>query len=232
MKEIENNINDISNWFKQIEDKQPEEMAGFFTARLDEYEEHMKNNFDIYTHLPALLNQNNRALLDLGCGTGLELDEIFKAYPNIKVTGIDMARPMLDKLKSKHQDKDITLFCADYFKHDFGVEFYDAAISVQSFHHFLDDRKEELYRKIYSSLKTDGIFIECDYTASSIEHEKLCLDFYNNQREKHNVPDDIFVHIDIPMNIEHRRALIKKAGFRTIETVFKSENTVTIVAYK
>ena len=38
-------------------------------------------------------------VLDLGCGTGLELDEIFRYFPDLAVTGIDLTREMLQQLK-------------------------------------------------------------------------------------------------------------------------------------
>ena len=143
-----------------------------------------------------------------------------------------MTQKMLDELSRKYQDKNITLVCGDYFKTDFGKQCYDAAISVQSLHHFKHLKKKEMYGKIYSALKSGGVYIESDYTASSKEHEKLCLDFYEKQRAKFKISTDTFIHIDIPMTLPHRKELMISAGFSRIETVYKSENTVTTIAYK
>ena len=59
-----------------------ERMDDFFTARVDGYDEHMLTNVEgckeAYVEMAKLLPQNCNTLLDLGCGTGLELDEIFK----------------------------------------------------------------------------------------------------------------------------------------------------------
>ena len=230
--ENKKNIKEITEWYEQIKDKEPEEMAGFFEARLEGYEEHMKKLFDFYKHLPQLLPKDTKTLLDLGCGTGLELDEIFKEYPDIKVIGIDMAQPMLDALYKKHPDRNIKLICGDYFKYNFGCKSFDAAISVQSLHHFEYEKKGEVYKKIFDSLKRGGIYIEADYTVSSAENEKQCLDFYHKQRVKFNVSDDVFVHIDIPMTIEHRKELISLAGFSCVDTVFRVKDTVVTVEYK
>ena len=38
--------------------------------------------------------------VDLGCGTGLELEAYFAVNPEAKVTGIDLCAPMLDALKA------------------------------------------------------------------------------------------------------------------------------------
>jgi len=82
---------------------QIEQMSNFFTARVDGYDEHMLTEVegckDGYVIMAELLPRNAAYILDLGCGTGLELDEIFKAKPSINVTGIDLTQAMLDKLK-------------------------------------------------------------------------------------------------------------------------------------
>ncbi len=230
--EDEKNIRDITEWYEKIKDRQPEEMAGFFTARADGYEKHVKSFYNDYHIFPKLLPEGAENILDLGCGTGLELDEIFKVFPDIKVTGIDMSEGMLRLLKNKHSDKDITLYCQDYFKYDFGRQKYDAVISVQSLHHFKYKKKKIIYAKIFEALKKDGVFIEADYTASSKEHEKLCLDFNQKQRARYNISDDMFIHIDIPITIEHRKELLLSAGFIKASTVYRIENTVITVAVK
>ncbi|WP_367355490.1 trans-aconitate 2-methyltransferase [Atribacter sp.] len=51
--------------------------------------------------MAELLPETVVNLLDLGCGTGLELDEIFKIRPNIKVTGVDLSKAMLGILNKK-----------------------------------------------------------------------------------------------------------------------------------
>ena len=62
-----------------------ETMSDFFTARVDGYDEHMLRDVEGckegYPLMASLIPTNTRRLLDLGCGTGLELDEIFKLYP-------------------------------------------------------------------------------------------------------------------------------------------------------
>jgi 2-polyprenyl-3-methyl-5-hydroxy-6-metoxy-1,4-benzoquinol methylase len=105
-----------------------------------------------YVKMAELIPENAAQLLDLGCGTGLELDEIFKIKPKIKVTGIDLTKAMLDKLKQKHPDKDLTLINESYFDYDFGIEKYDVVISFQTMHHFSHNDKIKLYSRVCHSL--------------------------------------------------------------------------------
>ena len=81
-----------------------EEMAAFFTARLEGYDEHMRTEIEgasaFYAFTAALLpGRPGAEILDLGCGTGLELEEYFALNPAARVTGVDLCGPMLDALR-------------------------------------------------------------------------------------------------------------------------------------
>lgn len=83
-----------------------EEMSSFFNSRSENYEQHMMNNVEgtneLYSEIAKLIPKINELnLLDLGCGTGLELDEIFKVNSTVKVTGIDLAKNMMEKNKTE-----------------------------------------------------------------------------------------------------------------------------------
>ena len=96
-----------------------EKMSDFFEARLDGYDEHMMTNIESATEfypftakmLPAFESCH---ILDLGCGTGLELEEYYLLCPSAKVTGIDLSQGMLSTLKRKFTDKDISLIVGSF----------------------------------------------------------------------------------------------------------------------
>ena len=101
-----------------------EEMHAFFTTRADIYDAHMLEEVEgcreAYAELAQLLPKGCETLLDLGCGTGLELDGLFRLFPNLKVTGVDLTQAMLDKLLEKYPNKALTLICGDYCAVPFG----------------------------------------------------------------------------------------------------------------
>ena len=116
-----------------------EKMDAFFEARLDGYEAHMldgiKGAREFYPFTAALLPRNEGAqVLDLGCGTGLELEYYFAVNPEAHITGIDLSAGMLNALKAKFPGKQLRLICGSYFDADLGNGF-DAAVSVESLHH-------------------------------------------------------------------------------------------------
>lgn len=211
-----------------------ERMDKFFTARVDGYDEHMTNNVEGcaegYRQMAKLLPAHTKSLLDLGCGTGLELEEIFKRFPDACVTGIDLTRAMLEKLKEKFPSKALVLINGNYFDVDFGVEPFDAAVSFQTLHHFTHEEKLGLYMKIHKSLRIGGCYIECDYMVTDQNDE----DFYYSEnrriRSEQGIPEGEFYHYDTPCTVNNQLKLLRQAGFYSVKQVWRMENTTIIIA--
>ena len=213
-----------------------EAMSDFFTARTEMYDEHMLTEVEGckegYKKMASLLPEDCETLLDLGCGTGLELDEIFRLYPDIKVVGIDLTQSMLDKLRQKHPAKDMRLICGDYCQELFGVNVFDCAVSFQTMHHFPKDKKLSLYKKLRESLKDGGEYIECDYMVLTQAEEDHWFSENERLRIEQGIVDDEFYHYDTPCTVDNQAELLKKAGFSSVEQVFRVENTTMLVAKK
>ena len=213
-----------------------ETMSDFFTARTEMYDEHMLTEVEGckegYEKMAALVPDDTNTLLDLGCGTGLELEEIFRRIPRLKVTGIDLTESMLGQLQRKFPDKDMKLFCADYFETDFGEEAFDCAVSFQTMHHFAKDKKLGLYKRLWDSLKDGGAYIECDYMVLTQQEEDHWFSENEKLRKEQGIVGDEFYHYDTPCTVENQIELLKKAGFDSVEQVFRMENTTMLIAKK
>ncbi len=213
-----------------------EKMDEFFAVRAEGYDEHMLNEVvgcrECYAKMAELVPVGTKNLLDLGCGTGLELEGIFERFRDVSVTGIDITKAMLDRLSEKYQGKNIILICGDYFTADLGRECFDTAISFQTMHHFSHEKKIGLYRKIRDSLKSGGVYIECDYMVDTQSEEDHWFAENVRLRREQNIPEDGFYHYDTPCTIENQIKMFKAAGFSSAEKVFKIENTTIIIAKK
>lgn len=213
-----------------------EKMSDFFTARVDGYDDHMLNNVegckDGYIRMAELLPKDVVQLLDLGCGTGLELDEIFKRFPSVNVTGVDLTKAMLDQLKRKHPDKNMTLINESYFDYDFGTCQFDAAVSFQTMHHFSHDDKIKLYSKILTALKEGGQYIECDYMLEKQEEEDYYFSENKRLRKEYGIKECEFYHYDTPCTISNQIDMLLKAGFQNAEMSWREGNTTIVVAQK
>lgn len=214
-----------------------ERMDNFFTARVDGYDEHMRQyveeDSEFYAYTASLLpKKENAAVLDLGCGTGLELEAFFKINPTAEVTGIDLTEAMLTALKDKLPDKIITTVCGSYFDVPFGEETFDAAVSVESLHHFSEEEKLPLFTKLRKALKPGGFFVLTDFYADTDDQERFFRSELIRLRKEQNLPDGVFYHYDTPMTVEHEKKILLAAGFSKVVELDSWGTTHTLRAEK
>ena len=212
-----------------------EPMAEFFDARLADYDAHQLDciesarEFYPFTArcLPA---EAGVRILDLGCGTGLELEEYFRLNPAASVTGIDLAPGMLDVLRKKLGDRDLTLRLGSYFDLPFGERVFDAAVSVESLHHFTAAEKIPLYEKLRNALKPTGFFILTDYFSLSDEEEAAHRQEYLRLKAEQHLPDAESYHFDTPLTVAHETQALLTAGFSSVEILNSWGATATLKA--
>ena len=212
-----------------------EKMDAFFAARLEGYDEHMLSEIvgstEFYPYTASLLPLGEGAsVLDLGCGTGLELETYFTLNPNARVTGIDLSRDMLNALRLKFPKQNLDLIHASYFDVPFGTKCFDAAVSVESLHHFTAEQKLGLYQKLLAALKDDGKFVLTDYFAESEALEKEYFQNLAELKKEQGLADDTFYHYDTPLTVEHETEILHAAGFGKVRVMENWEATYTLVA--
>ena len=220
-------------WLKSTEDEPLETMSGFFDRRVDSYEDHMRPWRAYYRWLGELIPAQAETLLDLGCGTGLELDEIFRLHPDIRVTGIDLAPGMLARLREKHPERKLTLTVGDYLTVPLAPCAFDVAVAFETLHHFPPETKLGLFRRIFAALRPGGMLLEGDYIAESDEMETYLFQELARRRARQHVPEGTFVHFDTPLTLAHELSLLSQAGFTAEVLGYRGEdNTPMIRAIK
>lgn len=213
-----------------------ERMEDFFAARVKGYDDHMRTSIEgsseFYAYTASLLpKEPNSKVLDLGCGTGLELEEYYKLNPCTETTGIDLSEDMLNALKAKFPGKHLTLIHGSYFDVSLGDRIYDAAVSVESLHHFSAEKKAQLYRKLHDALKEGGVFVLTDYFAESEEMEKEYFRNLAQLKKEQGLSDDEFYHYDTPLLAEHEMDILRHAGFSDVRMMKKwGVSTCTVLA--
>ena len=214
-----------------------EKMSDFFEARLGGYDEHMLTNIECANEFyPFTAKQLPTAeschILDLGCGTGLELQEYYKLNPSARVTGIDLSQGMLTELQRKFVGKNITLILDSYFDVPLGENVFDAAVSVESLHHFTKEEKIPLYAKLHTALKENGYFILTDYFSLSDDEEEMHRQNLIALKTEQGITDDEFYHYDTPLTVKHEIEALLEAGFSNVEVLNHWGATYTVKAVK
>ena len=214
-----------------------EKMSDFFEDRLAGYDEHMKLNIECTSEFypftaKCLPIEQNCRILDLGCGTGLELEEYYLLNPSAKVTGIDLSQGMLSALKKKFADKDITMILGSYFDVPLGESIFDAAVSVESLHHFTKEEKIPLYAKLHTALKSNGYFVLTDYFSLTDDEEDMHRQNFMALKAEQGITDNEFYHYDTPLTVNHETEALLEAGFSSVMVLNNWGATHTIKAIK
>lgn len=109
-----------------------------------------------------------RRFLDLGCGDGVLAATIRRHWPAAEAVLIDFSDPMLDAARVRFGEGAAVLK-RDFAASDWtqGLGQFDAVVSGFAIHHHPDDRKQCIYREVFSLLAPGGWFINIEHTASA-----------------------------------------------------------------
>lgn len=139
---------------------------------------------------------------------------------------------MLNRLREKFCDKELTLILGSYFDVPFGTCQFDAAVSVESLHHFTAAEKMSLYEKLRKSLKPEGYFILTDYFSLSDEEEEFHRKELLRLKEEQGIKDIEFYHYDTPLTVDHEIECLLSAGFSSVQILNRWGATHTIKAVR
>jgi tRNA (cmo5U34)-methyltransferase len=215
----------------EVEETEP--MAEFFNTRAVGYDAYIQDYVfegklfsEFYEALSAPIPETPEPLqiLDLGCGTGLELEALFARAPNALITGVDVAGHMLDLLRERYAARmsQITLVQDSYLTMDLGTQSFDYVISAMANHHLLHGPKRQLYERVHAALRPGGKFIEGD-SVTLAEAESEFLAEYDQETVAVPPAEDGHYHIDVPLSMDSQKMLLLEAGFRDFGLIWQRD---------
>ncbi|MDR2941218.1 MAG: class I SAM-dependent methyltransferase [Treponema sp.] len=178
-------------------------------------------------------------VIDLGCGTGTIGQKIKIAFPNSKISCLDIAENMI-KMAQIKIGENIDYYINDFYDFDFDKK-YDVIISSLALHHLANDEdKKMFYRKIYNALTDNGVFYNADVVLGSNSHiQDLYIKKWKTFMGK-NVPlDEIenkwivkYKTEDRPASLINHINWLKEIGYKNIDVVWKYYNYCVYGGYK
>lgn len=137
--------------------------------------------------LGYLPRKGNSRILEVGCGTGILIEDLVKHYDY--VVGIDISLSMVTKIdRSSSSLKGIIV--SDGTKLPFGAELFDAVICRGSLHHF--PSLELALAEIYRTLKMGGTFVFSEPSNDSLLVKKMRKLMYKKS-DKFHEEDEAFL---------------------------------------
>lgn len=112
-----------------------------------------------------LIPARAKVICELGAGSGLMSRLLRDRFPAAHLHVIDFSAPMLDRAKDRlGNDPEITWHQSDYAADPLPQNLC-AVVSSLSIHHLDDADKRTVYKKAYTSLKPNGVFVNADQVA-------------------------------------------------------------------
>lgn len=225
-----------------------EKVKNHFEEEAEQYDGIIKNLIPYYhkmveaiVHTLPFEHTARIEVIDLGCGTGTVSRAVKDAYPKAKLTCLDISGNMLQIAGGKLSDAPDATYINSDFNHFNFQQQYDAVVSSLALHHLVTAQdKQDFYNKIYSGLKAGGVFVNADVVLASTD---TLQQRYMEQWKSfmcRNVPKDeveskwmtTYREEDSPVSLAQHFDMLKKAGFDTIDVVWKYYNFAVYMAVK
>ncbi|MCZ6116430.1 carboxy-S-adenosyl-L-methionine synthase CmoA [Campylobacter ureolyticus] len=179
-------------------------------------------------------------IIDLGCSTGALLFKLFEKNPKFRLCGVDNSKAMQEiaKNKAKAYGSKVEFIEADALTFEFNSA--NAVILNYTLQFIRPLKRVNFIKKIYDGLEEGGIFILSEKLL--YEDKKLSknmIEIYEEYKEKNGYSKyeiaqkrQALENVLIPFSEDENKKLLKDAGFRVIETIFKWGNFASFMAIK
>lgn len=218
-----------------------EEVAAVFDDMLERSVPFYKESQKLTLFFALKQLQDGGVVYDLGCSTATLLIALSKKIKkSATLIGLDNSEAMLEIARKKCEafGVEIELKNADILEYDYSQA--DLFISNYTLQFVRPLIREELVKKVASSLKKDGIFIFSEKVIS--HHSKLNKEliecYYDFKKEQGYSEYEIvqkreaLENVLVPYSEEENIKMAKNCGFSHCEVVFRWANFATFIALK
>ncbi|DAB27645.1 MAG: carboxy-S-adenosyl-L-methionine synthase CmoA [Sulfurimonas sp. RIFOXYD12_FULL_33_39] len=218
-----------------------EEVAAVFDDMLQRSVPFYKESQKITEFFAHKALKNGGVAYDLGCSTATLLINISrKLKTKATLIGLDNSEAMLEQARRKCEafKADIELINADILEYEYKEA--DLFVSNYTLQFIRPLIREELVKKIATSLKKDALFIFSEKVIS--HHSKLNKDliecYYDFKKEQGYSEYEIvqkreaLENVLVPYSEDENIKMIKNCGFSHCEVIFRWANFATFIAIK
>ncbi|SEQ49689.1 Ubiquinone/menaquinone biosynthesis C-methylase UbiE [Amphritea atlantica] len=184
-------------------------------------------------HCAAHLS-DQASVIDLGCGTGLWLNQLAQQYPHATLTGFELAPYMLERMEDLAAN--VNIICDDLNNPATELPQHSVDIALANLLIHELHQPVTLFSKLRRWLKPGGVLVLCDMVrqplADYLQHQYSGIDLAS-QTPDYDALVDAFQHFQ-----EHNRyhpeditALLRQCGFEiSAAETFKNGRAVRIAA--
>lgn len=177
---------------------------------------------NLIVNISSFFIKKNTTPIDLGCTSGMLIEIIEQKY-NCKCIGFDIT--------DKQFKKGFDLRLQDITDINFNIPKTNLIFSIFTLQFIELSKRIQVLKNIYNSLEKNGCLIICEKEIAKNGIIQECFTFSNYDYKKNNFTNDEILKKEVdlrnimnPLQSNDNIELLKKAGFKTIETFFQSLN--------
>lgn len=168
-------------------------------------------------------------VLDLGAGTGLMSSFVLAAYPEARLTLVDVSAEMLARARERFSPlgERVTFALLDYARSALPGH-YDLIVSALSIHHLADEDKVALYSRAFDALEAGGILVNADQVRGSTERgERLNRETWVRRIHELGIRPEEYararerMRYDQMADLESQLRWLRSAGFVDVDCHYK-----------
>jgi ubiquinone/menaquinone biosynthesis C-methylase UbiE len=196
-------------------------------------------------------------VLDIGCGDGVVLETLMRAYPVSRAVAFDGSPAMLEKAQVRFEELGLFAGLVEFVEGDFDrpdwrqrlpIRTYDAIVSAFAIHHSEDDRKRALYAEIFEMLRPGGLFLNIEHVASATPlGEELferayaeTLAGFRRSRGIETSPEEVYRELNVRPDksanrlspVEEQLRWLREIGFRDVDCYWKQYELAVLAGFR
>ncbi len=196
--------------------------------------------------LAAAFYRRRTCVYDLGCSTGTTLVSMMRSIrdPRARFIGLDNSAPMLERARvsvGKFRDRrSVTFVLGDLGKPTFPLRQASVVTMNWTLQFVRPIYREALLEKIHAALVDGGALILCEKVLGEPEDlNRLYIRFYHEFKRRNAYSEleiakkrEALENVLLPCTVGENVALLREAGFGSVDPFFRWYNWVGLLAVK
>lgn len=219
-----------------------ESVVSVFDDMIDRSVPFYREQISLIAHFASLSLSEGGRVYDLGSSTGNVLFELYKSIPShTELIGLDSSLAMIERARLKaraYEACNIKFLHQDFLEYEFLPSKVMIASWTMQFVRPL--MREKMISKIYQSLEHNGIFLMSEKMVSSDKVlDRLMIERYHQYKATQgysqieiNQKREALENVLVPYTQEENFSMLKNAGFKSVEILFKWVNFALLIARK
>lgn len=196
----------------------------------DDYRRALIPNFDEFYNIGVdtlICPKSDPCVLDLGAGTGLSTAALLKRFPAAHVTLLDFSEEMLAVARERFKSNPNINFAIGDYRTFLPEERFNIVISGLSIHHLGFEEKQQLAIRVFNILTPEGEFVNSDMTRCENDLHEREMQKRFDAFVRNNLGEEMLVKVkdsqslDIPITVAEQFDLLRNAGFRIIDCLYR-----------